>query len=397
MILATARNNAPVRDEIRYLSFARNLTNGYYTDTQQPDLWFGPGLPILMAPLVALNLPLVVIRLTSVLFLMLMAVMFSRLMQLYVTPTRAWMAACILGLYFPFATLLPWLHTEPLVLFLITVFMYATQRYLHEGKKIHLLASGLALGWIALTRVAFGWVVFLLFVLFLLWFFIRPQLKIPRRLVLLFGVALLICVPWLMYTYSITGRVFYWGNSGGLSLYWMASLYPGDLGDWNAPPDIATNAKLTPHREFFEHLETLGPIEQDSELQRIALENIRSSPTIYLRNIAANISRIWFSFPFSYTEQKLSTLFYVIPNSILLNLVLLCLPVAFIRRRLLTAEVLPFLVLAAIYLCLHALLSAYARMLMPIVPILWWFVVYIVARHVRITIPADSDSVIHQR
>ncbi len=44
--------------------------------------------------------------------------------------------------------------------------------------------------------------------------------------------AFLFTVPWLIYTYSLTGRVFYWSNSGGANLYWMSSSATGEWGDW---------------------------------------------------------------------------------------------------------------------------------------------------------------------
>lgn len=61
------------------------------------------------------------------------------------------------------------------------------------------------------------------------------------------GLALLICSPYLVYTYALTGKIFYWGNSGGLSLYWMSSPHPQEFGDWHNPqtlseiPELETN------------------------------------------------------------------------------------------------------------------------------------------------------------
>ncbi len=56
-------------DEGRYLMYATNLTHGFYalTDSSDPQLylWHGPGLPALLAPLVALHTPLEATRMVA--------------------------------------------------------------------------------------------------------------------------------------------------------------------------------------------------------------------------------------------------------------------------------------------------------------------------------------------
>src|SRR5262249_14819408 len=108
-------SNVPIADEARYLNFSQNLTHGYYSPTNSADidLWFGPGLPIVLIPLVAIGAPLTLIRLTGPLFLFLAVVMFYRLMGLYVRPLFALGCAYIFGLYLPFLVLLRILYSEP--------------------------------------------------------------------------------------------------------------------------------------------------------------------------------------------------------------------------------------------------------------------------------------------
>ena len=52
--------------------------------------------------------------------------------------------------------------------------------------------------------------------------------------------------PYLFYTYHLTGKHFYWANSGGLGLYWMASPDPNDFGSWFSEEDVATMPQLPP-------------------------------------------------------------------------------------------------------------------------------------------------------
>ncbi len=198
----------------------------------------------------------------------------------------------------------------------------------------------------------------------------------------MYAIALALCVPWLAYTYSVTDRLFVWGNSGSLSLYWMSSPYPQDLGDWRggAREVHFTDPLLAHHRPFFRELAQLDPVEQNRRLERRALENIRDHPTKFARNVASNVSRIVFGFPFSAKQETLDTLFYLVPNSLLLWGTLGSAVVLVRRRIALTPEAAAFLAFGALALGLHAFLASYPRMLMPLVPVALWLVVWTVGR-----------------
>src|SRR5207248_7142578 len=67
-------------DEAGYLHLAQNLVHGHYLTgrnneitggPQYPNLWFGPGLPLVLAPFVALHIPVSLIRLLGPVFLFL--------------------------------------------------------------------------------------------------------------------------------------------------------------------------------------------------------------------------------------------------------------------------------------------------------------------------------------
>jgi hypothetical protein len=69
------------------------------------------------------------------------------------------------------------------------------------------------------------------------------------------------------------------------------------------------------------------------------------------------------------------TRFYALPNAILFGAAVFCALVLVPRRRGLPPETAVFAVLAATAFGLHALVSAYPRMLAPIVPLLVWLTV----------------------
>ncbi len=44
--------------------------------------------------------------------------------------------------------------------------------------------------------------------------------------------ALLLCVPWLVYTQRVTGRWLYWTSGIGQQAYWISTPFPEERGDW---------------------------------------------------------------------------------------------------------------------------------------------------------------------
>jgi energy-converting hydrogenase Eha subunit A len=387
--------NPLLGDEPGYLRLADNLVHGHYLTgrddlvtgwPRQPNLWFGPGLPVVLTPFVALHVPVTVIRLLGPLFVFGAMLVLFQLLRLYAS-TRASLAGSLaFGLYVPFYTALEHLHSETLSLLLIVTMMYGTSRYLHGGQRRHLAVAGPALGWLALTRVAFGWVVTALLLLSLLWWALRRDVA-SRRFTALCCLGLVLCMPWLAYTHSVTNRPLYWGSSGGLSLYWMSSPYPGDRGDWQLPSDVFVDPRLAPHRAFFTSLAGRPIPEQNDKLIRAAFSNIRAKPEKYAENVLANVSRMWFHFPYSFRQERLKPLLFVLPNALLLTSLLVSLGLLVGRRRLLPVEAIPFGMFAVTAFTLHALLSAYPRMLFPVVPVAIWLVVLVLSKRVRLTSP----------
>jgi hypothetical protein len=96
------------------------------------------------------------------------------------------------------------------------------------------------------------------------------------------------CVPYLLYTHSLTGRTFYWGTNGGMSLYWISTPYPSELGSWFSVTDVKEKPELAPHREFFAKLEQLSDVERDDALKKQAVYNI-----ITLRSTSQTGQQMW--------------------------------------------------------------------------------------------------------
>ena len=63
-------------DESRYLMYANNLLNGFYSPKSEIFLWNGPGYPILLIPFVFFQLPLIFIALFNAILAYLSLIMF---------------------------------------------------------------------------------------------------------------------------------------------------------------------------------------------------------------------------------------------------------------------------------------------------------------------------------
>ena len=384
-------------DEAGYFDLADNLAHGSFLTGRDdaigggqhyPNLWFGPGLPLVLVPFVAVDAPVSVVRLVGPLCLLLAALSFYALLRLYVPPRTALVGAGALGLYVPFYTTLEYVHSEPLAVLLVVLSMYGTARYLRGGELRYLFVAGSALGWLALTRVAYGLVVTALLLLALAWWALKRHSP-AVRCVAVCGVALAVCLPWLVYTYSVSGRPLNWGSSGGLSFYWMTSSYPGEYGSWLQAEEVFNDPRLEPHRTFFRSLEDRPLVDQNDALITEGFANIGDDPGGYARNVAANVSRMWFDCPHSFRQDRLTPLFFAVANGVVLSALLVS-GILLVRRfRLLPAEAVPFAAFAIVAFVMHAFLSAYPRMLFPLIPVIAWFCTLALSTWVRI-VPAAS-------
>ena len=363
-----------VADEGRYLQFAANLCQGRYALADDDYLWNGPGYPLVLAAWRATGLPPQWARLAGAGFLFLATVLFAHWMALYVP--RRWAAgtAWALGLHVPLYTGLGVLMTESLAVCLVCGSCFAAAVALRRGSRAATVCAGVLLGWLALTKVFFGYVLLGGLLIYGLPAAALWQRRRLRRMAAIYLIGLLTAVPYLAYTYHLTGRVFYWSNCGGLSLYWMSTPYGEEWGDWFHRADVYQRPELARHRPFFDSVARQSPVDRDVAFRRRAVDNILAHPGKYARNVAANVTRIWFSFPYSYTPQKLTTLFYVLPNSLLLSGLVFSGVVLLTRRPPGVGDCHVVLVLMCLTLGGSSLLSAYPRMLDPAVPCAYFLV-----------------------
>lgn len=376
-------------DEPSYLGFANNLLQGFYSPPPPDiDLWHAPGYPLALAPFIALKAPLIVLRLLNAVWLYASLLIFYKLLTKLLDLKTALAGTFLLGMYWLAWKGLPVIMTETFVFFLITAILYTAQKYFdqQEGSLKHLLLLSFLMGYICLTKFLFGYtIVALLLFSAIQWARGKHLYRRAFRVSLL---AFLFTVPWLIYTYSLTGRIFYWSNSGGANLYWMSSTATGEWGDWfneNLEPngsvdgsvDGAAEQLQKNHGQDMQELLQLTGTAKDDLYKQKAIDNIREHPGKFLKNWMANTSRLLFNFPYSYRETGPGLLFNSLPHILTL---LLAIPLL-IRARKQKIQ-LPFflqflLLLVLIYFAGSTLLSALIRMSYVIFPVIACALLYL--------------------
>jgi hypothetical protein len=376
-------------DEGRYIWFAQNLIQGYYSPPA-PDinLWNGPGYPIILIPFVSLKLPFILIKLLNTIFLYLSAIFFFKTLQLYnINKTKIIIYSYIMfGLYYLPFHYLSLILTEIFTIFLISAFTYMFC-YIFKKKNVtygNIIITSILLAYLALTKVIFGYVVLACLTFFILMYLIKKSVTI-KRIIMVYLLALLFCTPYLVYTYSITNKIFYWGNSGGSSLYWMSTPYENEFGNWHhsSLEGISEMGKLN-HKDFFYSISNLSSIEKDNALKKEAIKNIKEYPNKYFMNWIANVGRLLFSYPFSYANQTLNIYITILPNMFIVVFSILFLYPTIKLLKIIPSEIILLLVFVMIYLFGSSLLSAYRRQFIIIIPIIGLWFGYLFNNFIRI-------------
>jgi hypothetical protein len=390
LVIFAFSQNSFMGDEGGYTSSASNLTHGFYSPPNDVDLLKGPGYSLLLTPFAALNLPWFDAKLLNGLMLFSAVVLFYYTLRLYINHRPAVGFTYLLGLYPPPMEYLPLLLTETLAFLLVIAFAYCFCSLYAQAKSRRgsVLGTSAVLAYLALTKIIFGYVIVAGLVISLALYAFRRYQQM-RKTITVCVLALLLCLPYLLYTYTLTGKLFYWSASGGQQLYWMASPYAGDLGDW-LPGPVTYPQLATNHGDFFASISQLNQVEQDDAMRARAIANIRAHPVKYLENWLANVGRLLFNYPYSYTQQKFSTYFYILPNMFLVVVGLLLVYPTYRRRQVIPYAVYAMLALGLITLFASSLVSAYERQFHVLVPAFAVWGCVALVRVVRITFTEDT-------
>lgn len=381
-IILTASTDEFFGDEGRYIMYANNLVKGHYSPLDRVYLWNGPGYPIFLMPFIIFKLPLITAKLFNAVFLLFAIIYFYYTLRLYMKKRPALFFSYLLGLYPLFMRYIHMLLTEQIAIFLICGFAFHFCKLHRDNKKskTHLIISSFYLGYLALTKIIFGYVILIGLILFL-FLYVWKKRNAFKNTFLFYLIAMICCMPYLIYTYSLTEKVFYWGNSGGLVLYLMSTPYQNEFGDYAIHYEKH-------HQDYFKELNDmkLSSIQKDDALKKKAIENIIDHPGKYIMNLMANIGRLLFNYPQSYTPQKMSSYFNIIPNMFLMVFCIICIYPTYASRKLIPFEIYALILFAAIVFVGLVPLNSEVRYFLPLIPILMLWISFIFTRVLKLEI-----------
>jgi hypothetical protein len=392
-------------DEWRYLFYAKNLLSGYFSPPERVFLWNGPGYPLFIAPFVKADFADGARYANAFLHAGTLAyawlILRTRLSALW-----TYSAVVLLGFHPQARDHLHLLYTETLCAFLLTAWTFHTLRATTDvalvrasgWHRVHVVLAGIFLGLLCLTKVAFGpATAAFLVLLFLVGRRFRarrsasggvrasPLLTAHLQAAL---IALALCVPYLVYTHSLTGRIFYWASAWPNPFYWLTSPFPEESGDWYHQGWVFNNPLLREHHgaiflrtsgldknpnlpEIEQLLNLSSPESADIFLQQ-ALANVREHPLKFLSNWSVNWLRLFFDVPVSVR----GTPFWNDATQANLPLLLFTAFVVVRARQTRTGlprHFYPLTGLVLLNLASYSLASIVARYLVPLVPF-WWIV-----------------------
>ena len=380
--------------EIAFIKFANNLSQGYYSEKDDITISQGPGYPIILLPFVLLKLPLLTVKLFNSVLLFIAIQYFYYTLRFYIEKKPAIISAYLLGIYPPILRFLPYITDSVPAVFMVCGFVFHFCK-MHENKRFswsQFLNPSIYLAFLALTRPLFGYVILFALLFLVIIIFIKKSSP-TKKSSLVFLTALLWCSPYLLYTYNMTGKLFYWGTNGGELLYWMTSPYQKELGNWVSRYKVYglsksgkydTNDLIENHIHFYNELKLLTEVQRDSKMKKKAIQNIIHYPKKYIKNIIANVGRLLFNYPYSYARQSLDTYFYFIPNMFLIVIFILCLYPSFLGRKFINYEIKTLLMISMIYIGGSSLVAAVARYFTIIVPIILLWISFTYSRIIEI-------------
>jgi 4-amino-4-deoxy-L-arabinose transferase-like glycosyltransferase len=385
-------------DESRYYMYAQNLLQGFYSPKDVVFLWNGPGYPLFLVPFLYFKLPLITISLANAIMQYMSIVFLFKSIKAYTNTKVALLASLAWGVYYLGYQEIPSILTEPLTSFLMSSLLVSLSSYFTKGNKNYLYVSGIIIGLIVLTKFIFGYILLFMLIFWVAVYLINQMKKIAqpkiKSLIIALGIAFALVTPYLAHTYQLTSRVFYWGNSGGMNLYWMSTPYENEFGDW-FPETLFIGQAISGTNLYKNHLSDINyfltrkGIERDDAYKQKGIENIKKYPLKYIRNWFTNQGRLWFNFPqtgFSHSERGLLRF---VPNAILLTFFLLSLYLWGINFKKCPIEI-NFLALFILsYLGMTSLISALPRQLTVSVPILLFWISFIQFKSTKVAIKFD--------
>ncbi len=397
-----------IGDETRFLAYAKNLLQGFYSPpSPHIDLLSGPGYPIILVPFVFLHLPKICIILLNVLMHYLSVVFLFKTLQTFASFRKSLIISLFWACYYVAYQNMVRIAYEPFTMFMLTLLIFCLVKAFEDQtiKKArqYIILSGIIFGYIALTKVIFAPVIVIMLAGSVLLWLMNRKIVNYRKAVIITIIAFTTFLPYVVYTYNLTGRVFYLGT-GGDNFYWMSTPYEGEYGDWKGPLEInpvdngnynipgAGDTLVAHHKKDYDAINKLTGVERDDAFKKIAVNNIKEHPLKYAQNIFFNIGRIVFHYPFSYAIQRPKPLYVMPMNGIIVTFMLICLIPTFMNWRKFLFPVRYMIFIALLYLGGSCLACGETRMFALIVPVLLAWIAYVIQKSAKINLKFSDES-----
>jgi 4-amino-4-deoxy-L-arabinose transferase-like glycosyltransferase len=387
-VLIFAKNELHA-DEVRYHMFAENIVNGFYTDADNPNLMNGPGYPLFLAAFLALDLPLVVPKLANALMAFLSVFLLYRSLIYYVPAKTALLSAYVMGLYFPMFKWIRLLFSDVLSIFLLCCLIFLVLKVLRSDRFAfrQLILPALLLAFLIWVKVFFALVILTGIVTALIYYaFVRKKAVLKWAAILVLGYGL--ATPWLVYTYQMTGRVWYWSSNGGEQLYWMSSHLDKEYGNWIESTSVLNRdfpEMDQRHLVLYDSAYTKPWVERNDHFFHIAKENIKNDPAGYVYNVIANAIRMVADGPNSYYDQSLRPYLFLFFDLILLIPLVLTIIPAWKNRQHLPFEIIAVCFLILIYWGGSIFIASIQRYFIIIVPFILLWISFIFTQFTQIS------------
>ena len=382
VIVLIGYRNVMQGDEGRYYQYAQNLMHGFYSPVKEVYLWNGPGYPLILAPFLAIGLSVKFCILLNALFQYISVVFLYKTIRLFAGFKTALFFSFFWACYYIAFKEMTLLYTESLANMLMCLFLYYTSLCFSAGEKKwkYIILSGFLIACLTLTKIVFGYVLLVFLVLLAILYFINRNAGHKKAFYIVF-LALIFNLPYLFYTWHLTGKVFYWANSGGMSLYWASSPVEGEFGDWNddhftaycgydtnIPCNAAFFAKN--HQADYDSIYQFTGVARDEAFKQKGIDNIKKYPVKYFKNCIANVSRLFFGIPSSYSFVRFQNLLRIPPGAVVMVMLLFSIFMTMLNVKQLPFAILFYIILLALYMGASIAVSAYQRQLTVAVPLI---------------------------
>ena len=380
-------------DETRYIRYAEHLSHGYYEEDDSVLLTNPPVYPLVLTPFIYFGVPLIYAKLLNAFFMLGALFFFFKALNLYFDKKKSLLFSYVLGVYPGALLYLTELYTEIISIFFICGFIYFfSNLFQKKYRNNEIILASLFLTLLILTKVVFAYVLLIvLFILFLKYLFNRNKKLTISILVL--SLSFSFCLPYLAYTYTLTGKILYWSSNGGDTLYWMTTPYKNEFGDWFTFDEVQSSPQLRRnHGLVADKVGKLTALEKDQYLRNKSISNIEKYPLKFLFNWTANIGRLFFNYPYSYLSQRMTSYFYIFPNMFLVVFLIISVYLNIIRWKLLPFELKILLLFIIIYLGISSILSAVFRYILVIIPPLILWIVFTLKKMLTIRVQKENLS-----